>query len=56
MSIFGAVFAALAEIGKPHLVFICNAGVAVLAVFVLAFARFPPTGATRVVDISSVDE
>jgi MFS family permease len=56
VSIFGAVFAALAEIGKPHLVFICNAGVAVFAVFVLAFSRFPPAGAIRIVDVDAVDQ
>jgi hypothetical protein len=68
VSVFGFVFSALAEIGKPHLVFICNAvsisylsyasmstnstsqGVAVLAVFILAFSRFPPKDSKRIVN------
>jgi len=50
VSIFGAVFAGLAEVGKTHLTFACNAGVAVLAVFFLSFSRFPPAGSTRVLD------
>ena len=50
VSIFGGIFAGLAEVGKPHLTFACNAGVAVLAVFFLSFSRFPPAGSTRVSD------
>jgi hypothetical protein len=49
VSIFGGVFATLAEHGVPHLVFVCNASVAVLAVIILAFARFPPQGAELIV-------
>jgi hypothetical protein len=42
MSAFGEVFALFAEMGKPHLIFICNAGVAVFAVAILLLCRFPP--------------
>lgn len=50
MSFFGVVFSYVAEIGKPHLVFVVNAGIAVLAVAILAFSRFPPIGSIRVVE------
>ncbi|KAJ4385947.1 hypothetical protein N0V85_007950 [Neurospora sp. IMI 360204] len=41
---FGFVFAALAEAGKPHLTFYCNAIFAMIAASVLIFSRFPPNG------------
>lgn len=41
---FGFVFAALAEAGKPHLTFYCNAILAMIAASVLIFSRFPPNG------------
>ncbi|KAK3491129.1 major facilitator superfamily domain-containing protein [Neurospora hispaniola] len=41
---FGFVFAALAEAGKPHLTFYCNAILAMIAASVLIFSRFPPSG------------
>jgi hypothetical protein len=42
MSVFGELFALFAEMGKPHLIFICNAGVAVFSVAVLLCCRYPP--------------
>ncbi|KAL1304420.1 hypothetical protein AAFC00_003418 [Neodothiora populina] len=50
LSIFGAVFASLAEVGKTHLTFACNAGIAIVAVGFLVFCHFPPLGSTRVSD------
>ncbi|PSN62350.1 MFS general substrate transporter [Corynespora cassiicola Philippines] len=47
-AVFGSVFAALAEIGKAHLVFVCNASVAFLGFCVLLMSRFPPEGSTQV--------
>tara|TARA_R110002003_G_scaffold120_7_gene10659 strand:+ start:384 stop:1985 length:1602 start_codon:yes stop_codon:yes gene_type:complete len=47
-AIFGLTFSALAEIGKSHLVFICNAAVALLGFVALCFSRFPPDGSRRV--------
>ncbi|KAK4198084.1 6-hydroxy-D-nicotine oxidase [Triangularia verruculosa] len=47
--LFGFVFAALAEIGQPHLTFIVNATIAILAYFVLLFSRFPPEG-SRIIE------
>ncbi|KAH8723553.1 hypothetical protein GQ44DRAFT_620039 [Phaeosphaeriaceae sp. PMI808] len=48
-AVFGLAYSALAEAGMIHLVFVCNAGVALLAFMVLLFARFPPGGSQRVV-------
>jgi MFS family permease len=48
VGVFGLVFSALAEVGKSHLVFICNAAVALLGFIVLLFSRFPPPGSRRV--------
>ncbi|KAK3396899.1 major facilitator superfamily domain-containing protein [Sordaria brevicollis] len=45
---FGFVFAALAEAGKPHLTFYCNAILAMIAASVLIFSRFPPNGSTLI--------
>ncbi|KAK1751022.1 major facilitator superfamily domain-containing protein [Echria macrotheca] len=53
--LFGFVFSALAEIGKPYLTFFCNAAVAFLAAGVLVFSRFPPDG-SRVADDSNGEE
>jgi MFS family permease len=47
-AVFGLVFAALAEVGKIHLVFVCNAAVALFGFTVLLFSRFPPKGSRRV--------
>ncbi|KAI0473071.1 major facilitator superfamily domain-containing protein [Xylariaceae sp. FL0804] len=46
--LFGAVFAAFSEIGRPAWTFLCNAGFAVLGFGVLCFARLPPVGGARV--------
>lgn len=48
MSVFGLVFSELAEVGKPNLVFLCNAAVAVFASIMLIGCRFPPEGSERV--------
>ncbi|KAF2017825.1 hypothetical protein BU24DRAFT_345018 [Aaosphaeria arxii CBS 175.79] len=48
--IFGLIFAALASVGKTHLVFACNAGVALIGFIVLCFSRFPPEGSTRLIE------
>ncbi|TVY82945.1 hypothetical protein LSUE1_G003144 [Lachnellula suecica] len=50
MSVFGLVFSHLAEMGKSHLVFVVNASIAVLAVAILAFSSFPPSGSVKVAD------
>ncbi|KIX00870.1 uncharacterized protein Z518_09935 [Rhinocladiella mackenziei CBS 650.93] len=42
--VFGVIFAAFASIGRPELVFTCNAAVALIGFGVLLFARFPPEG------------
>lgn len=46
-AVFGFAFSILASIGKSHLVFICNAAVALLGFIVLLFSRFPPEGSSR---------
>lgn len=43
-AVFGAIFAAFARIGRTELVFICNAGVALVGFLVVVSARFPPDG------------
>jgi len=48
LSVFGFVFSIFAEMGKPYLVFFCNAGVAVFAVFILSFSHFPPAGSSPI--------
>ncbi|KAK0614381.1 major facilitator superfamily domain-containing protein [Immersiella caudata] len=45
---FGFIFAALAEVGKPHLTFFCNAAIALLATFVLMFSHLAPADSHRV--------
>ncbi|KAH7138518.1 major facilitator superfamily domain-containing protein [Dendryphion nanum] len=47
ISLFGFVFAALAEVGQIHFIFLCNAGVALLGFCVLCLSRFPPKGSSR---------
>lgn len=56
MSVFGLVFSYLAEIGKPHLVFVVNAIIAVLAVAILAFSSFPPTDNVKAAEASVEEE
>ncbi|KAI5365462.1 putative major facilitator superfamily, MFS transporter superfamily [Septoria linicola] len=46
--LFGYVFSAFADIGRPSLTFAVNGGVAVLAFVILVFSRFPPRGSTRI--------
>ncbi|KAL1841797.1 hypothetical protein VTJ49DRAFT_6550 [Mycothermus thermophilus] len=48
--LFGFVFAALAQVGKPHLTFFANAGIAFLAAGVLLFSRFRPEGSRLLED------
>ncbi|KAI0206976.1 major facilitator superfamily transporter [Astrocystis sublimbata] len=48
--LFGLIFAAFSEIGKPNLTFFCNAGIAVLGFMVLSLARLPPVDSKRVDD------
>ncbi|KKY15404.1 putative major facilitator superfamily transporter [Diplodia seriata] len=48
LSIFGVVFSELAAAGRPQLVFVCNAAVAVAAAVMLVGCRFPPEGSERV--------
>ncbi|RVX72245.1 hypothetical protein B0A52_04449 [Exophiala mesophila] len=47
-SVFGAVFAGFTSIGKPNLVFTCNAAVAFVGFVILLFARFPLEGSRPV--------
>lgn len=47
-AVFGLVYSALAQVGQTHLVFICNASVALLAFLILLCSRFPPEGSRRV--------
>ncbi|KAI1494160.1 major facilitator superfamily domain-containing protein [Biscogniauxia mediterranea] len=46
--LFGLVFAAFSEMGRPSLTFFCNAGFAVLGFTVLFLARFPPENSKRI--------
>jgi len=46
-SLFGVIFALFANIGQTHLVFTCNAAVAVIGYIVLIFCTFPPAGSKR---------
>ncbi|KAI1350693.1 major facilitator superfamily transporter [Xylaria sp. FL0043] len=48
--LFGLIFAAFSEIGKPSLTFFCNAGIAVLGFVVLFIARLPPVNSKRLGD------
>jgi hypothetical protein len=47
-TLFGLAFAVFAEMGKAHLIFICNASIALLGFGVLCLARFPADGSRRV--------
>lgn len=55
-SLFGLVFAAFAEAGRPSLTFAVNGAVACIGFIVLLFARFPPHGAVRYGEIDEEDE
>ncbi|KAI0477897.1 major facilitator superfamily domain-containing protein [Xylariaceae sp. FL0804] len=50
LGVFGAIFSSLSDLGKPYLTFFCNAAVAVIAVFVLLFSRFPPPGSKMLLE------
>ncbi|TGJ82169.1 hypothetical protein E0Z10_g6617 [Xylaria hypoxylon] len=50
MGVFGFIFSSFADVGKSYLTFYCNAAVAVVAVLILLFARFPPLGSEMIVD------
>ncbi|KAI0532987.1 hypothetical protein GGR58DRAFT_506830 [Xylaria digitata] len=50
MGVFGFIFSSFADIGKSYLTFYCNAAVAMVAVSILLFSRFPPPGSEMVVD------
>jgi MFS family permease len=47
VSLFGLIFSAFAEIGKPSLTFAVNGAVALTGFIVLLFTKFPPNGAVR---------
>ncbi|KAI0185588.1 hypothetical protein EV127DRAFT_441201 [Xylaria flabelliformis] len=51
MGLFGFIYSSFADIGKPYLTFYCNAAVAIVAVLILLFSRFPPLGSEIVVDV-----
>ncbi|RYC64684.1 hypothetical protein CHU98_g1511 [Xylaria longipes] len=46
--LFGLIFAAFSDMGKPSLTFFCNAGIAVLGFLVLFIARLPPVNSKRI--------
>ncbi|KAF2637703.1 MFS general substrate transporter [Massarina eburnea CBS 473.64] len=47
-TLFGLLFATFAEMGKSRLIFVCNAGVALIGFGALLFSHFPPKGSSRV--------
>ncbi|KAI1170976.1 major facilitator superfamily transporter [Nemania sp. FL0916] len=51
--LFGLIFAAFAEMGRPSLTFFCNAGIAILGFTVLFMARLPPVDSKRIDDNES---
>ncbi|KAI1408322.1 major facilitator superfamily domain-containing protein [Hypoxylon sp. FL1857] len=54
--LFGVIFAAFSEVGKPSLTFFCNAGLAVLGFIVLFMAHLPPPNSKRVDEDDSETE
>ncbi|KAF2166355.1 hypothetical protein M409DRAFT_55197 [Zasmidium cellare ATCC 36951] len=54
-AVFGLVFSAFAEEGRPNLTFLANGALAVVAFLTLLVTRFPPRGARRVEEVE-VDE
>ncbi|KAI8623150.1 major facilitator superfamily transporter [Xylariaceae sp. FL1651] len=46
--LFGLIFAAFSEMGRPSLTFFCNAGIAILGCAVLFIARLPPLNSERI--------
>ncbi|KAI1814427.1 hypothetical protein GGS20DRAFT_412330 [Poronia punctata] len=53
--LFGLIFAAFADLGRPGWTFFCNAGIAVLGFAVLFLARLPPGTSVRVDDDDNND-
>ena len=53
--VFGLIFATFASIEMTYLVFVCNAGVALLGFAILLLSRFPPEGSRRL-DVKSAEE
>ncbi|KAI1770662.1 major facilitator superfamily domain-containing protein [Hypoxylon cercidicola] len=54
--LFGLIFAAFSEMGKPSLTFFCNAGFAVFGFVVLFMAYLPPENSKRIDDDDSETE
>jgi MFS family permease len=48
VGLFGYIFSAFAAMGQPSWTFVVNGAVALAAFTILALARFPPRGSTRV--------
>ncbi|KAI1104356.1 major facilitator superfamily domain-containing protein [Jackrogersella minutella] len=46
--LFGIIFAAFSEVGKPSLTFFCNAGFALFGFTILFMANLPPTNGKRI--------
>ncbi|RYP13612.1 hypothetical protein DL765_006813 [Monosporascus sp. GIB2] len=46
--LFGLIFAAFSEVGRPSLTFFCNAGFAVFGFLILFMAHLPPENSKRV--------
>lgn len=46
--LFGFIYASLSAIGRANLTFFCNGGLAMIAVAILALARYPPYNSARV--------
>ncbi|CRK30964.1 hypothetical protein BN1723_003712 [Verticillium longisporum] len=47
---FGFIYSSLSGVGKANLTFLCNGGLAVIAVAILLLAHYPPTDGLRVED------
>jgi len=47
-TVFGLAFSVFAQMGRTRLIFVCNAGIALLGFAVLCLARFPSKGSRRV--------
>ncbi|KAJ1328233.1 MFS transporter PCFT/HCP family solute carrier family 46 (folate transporter) member 1 [Microdochium nivale] len=44
LGLFGGIFSSLLDIGKAELTFFVNAAIAILAIIILLFSKFPPEG------------
>ncbi|KAI2628221.1 hypothetical protein GGS21DRAFT_528289 [Xylaria nigripes] len=56
MGLFGFLFSSFADVGKTFMTFYCNAAVAIVAVIILLFSRFPPPGSEMVANNTVVEE